>query len=164
MCAMPDDDRALTVTDDLLRAMVADATVLLLRSPRVLFVHVACAVVAVAALVLRLAPGTDPTAYVLLAGAVVLPLAHVAMLRRAVRRVLTTSMPPGTVVTAHLTPDELHVELALGGSRTAWRAYRGVRERGSVLLLRQVGTGVERILPRALFDDADHARIRELVG
>lgn len=164
ICAMSDDDRTLTVTDDLLRAMVADATALLLRSRRVWFGYVACVVAAVAAVVLLVAPDTDPTAYVLLAGAVVLPVAQMAAQRRAVRRVLTAAMPPGAVLTVRLTPDELHVEGALGGSRTVWHAYRGVRERGSVLLLRQVGTGVERILPRALFDDTDHARIRELVG
>ena len=177
MCAMTDDlartegattsdgtPRSLTVTDELLRAMTHDVTVVLLRSRQMAVVWVSL-VALVAAAVVLLAVGADPVvAGAALMASVVLLVVLGLSTRRSVRRALTVALPPGTDVSLAVTDEGLQQRSALGSSQTAWSAFRDLRVRRAAAVLRMRGSSAFVVLPSALLTEADRDEVRARLG
>jgi len=151
--------RSTTITPDLQRAMIRDATAATLTTPRAVFFWT----LAVAAflcgllLVVGRVGGDSP---VLLIAPVLFAVVLMRSSRRSTRRAVTAALPVGSTVTAAVHDRVLHVENPSGVHDVDLRTYRGVRTRRSVVALQLRSSAILTVLPRDAFDDAGLASLQ----
>jgi hypothetical protein len=80
--------------------------------------------------------------------------------RRRLRAAIDHAFPVGSVASAALAEDGLHLSSAVSSATTAYREFRSVERVGSVVVLRPVKGAMQHVHLGDLFDDADLEELR----